>query len=229
MSRFDTAYLDVEDDTSTATFEFSIGLNTNGDLDKNYLMGSRGQYIQEIWDQSDALGEIDALAERRAGFWIDGGAGNYSETVEFEAGMEAESIQWGDGTGGEGQDNVTPRDASGPGVKPLTRYHVMSLWLSRTLTDSRNPARFYFGEWTDGSKSGHSESGAFNQPFPCAVTNLQPNLPDAGESTAYFEGTLELSLLVPFGDYEPPSWMADSNVGTFLEHVGEQLGVIPDE
>lgn len=226
MSRYDTAYLELEDNTSTAVFELSLGLRTSGELDKNYLMGSRGQYIQEIWDQSDALGEIDALAERRAGFWVDGGAGNYSERIEFEAGTEGESIQWGDGSGGDGQDNVTPRDASGAGVKPLTRYHIMSLWLARTLTDSRNPARLYFGEWADGTY--HSEAGAFGQAFPCAITNFQPEMPDVNESPTSFQGVIEVSLLVPFGSYEPPDWMADSNIGTFIDHVGEQLGVIQD-
>jgi hypothetical protein len=227
MSRYDTAFLEVEDSTDTAVFELSLGLRTSGELDKNYLMGSRGQYIQEIWDQSDALGEIDALAERRAGFWIDGGAGNYSERIEFEAGTEGESIQWGDGSGGDGQSNVTPRDASGAGVKPLTRYHIMSLWLARTLTDSRNPARLYFGEWADGTY--HPEPGAFGQAMPCAITNFQPEMPDVNESPTSFQGVIEVSLLVPFGDYEPPDWMADSNVGTFVDHAAEQLGVIPDE
>lgn len=228
MSRFDTAYLEVEDNQGTATFEFHTGLQTTGQLDKNYLMGERGQYIQEIYDQSDSIGEMDSSAQRRAGFWLDGGAGNYSETVTFETGLD--DVEWGDGTGGTGKDNVTPRDASGPDVKPLTRYHVLSLWLTRTLTDSRNPARFYYGEWTDGNQAEHSEAGAFNQPFPCAVTNWNPDTQDAYDdrSVASMEGTLELSMLVPFGSYDPPSWMADSNVGTFIEHVGEQLGVIQD-
>lgn len=228
MSRFDTAYLEVEDEQSTATFEFHTGLRTTGDLDKSYLMGSRGQYISEIFNVTDALGEIDAAAERRAGFWYDGGAGNYSERIEFETGV-GDDVQWGDGSGGTGKANVTPRDASGMDVKPLTRYHVLSLWLSRTLTDSRNPARLYFGEWTDGSKPEHTESGAFNQAFPCAVTNYQPELPDVGESPSSFQGVIEVSLLVPFGSYDPPSWMSDSNIGTFIDHVAESLGVFPDE
>lgn len=227
MSRFDTAYLEVEEgDGTTGVFEFSTGLKTSGELDKNYLMGSRGQYIQEIWDQSDALGEIDARAERRAGFWIDGGAGNYSQRVEFETGLD--DVEWGDGSGGTGPDNVTARDASGSGVKPQSRKNVLELWLAKTLTDSRNPARFYYGEWTDGNQAEHSEPGAFNQPFPCAVTNFQPELNDVTDSPSFMRGVIELSLLVPFGSYDPPSWMADSNVGTFIDHVGEQLGVIQD-
>ena len=226
MSRYDTAYLEVEDNQGVGVFEFNLGLKTSGELDKNYLMGSRGQYISEIWDQSDALGEIDALAERRAGFWIDGGAGNYSERLEFETGLE--DVEWGDGTGGIGIDNVTQRDASGADVKPLTRYQVLSLWLSRTLTDSRNPARLYWGEWATGKH--HPNAGAFNQAMPCAVTNFQPEMPDTdGESPSTMRGTIELSLLVPFGSYDPPDWMADSNVGTFIDHAAEQLGVIPDE
>lgn len=227
MSRFDTAYLEVEDDTSTAVFELSIGLSTSGELDKTYIMGERGQYISEIANITDVIGDIESLQDRRAGFWIDGGSGNYSERVNFETGLEA--VTWGDGSGGTGPSNVTPRDASGEGVKPLTRYHVLSLWLSRTLTDSRNPARFYFGEWTDGNQPEHAEAGAFNQPMPCAVTNYQPEMPDVSESPESFSGMIELSLLVPFADYDPPDWMANSNVGTFEQHAANELEDIPDE
>jgi hypothetical protein len=226
MSRYDTAYLEVEDNTSTAVFELSLGLRTSGELDKNYLMGSRGQYITEIFNVTDELGEIENdTVDRRAGFWVDGGAGNYSERIEFETGLEA--VTWGDGSGGTGPTNVTPRDASGADVKPLTRYHILSLWLARTLTDSRNPARLYFGEWADGTH--HPSSGAFNQAMPCAITNYQPELPDVNESPTSFQGVIEVSMLTPFASYDPPAWMADSNVGTFIDQAAEQLGVIPDE
>lgn len=228
MSRFDTAYLEVEDAQSTAVFELNIGLRTSGELDKNYLMGSRGQYITEIFNVSDSLGEIENdTVDRRAGFWVDGGAGNLTERIEFETGLEA--VQWGDGSGGTGPSNVTPRDASGADVKPVTRYHVLELWLARTLTDSRNPARLYWGEWTDGSKAEHASAGAFNQPMPCAVINAQPELNDVSETSASMQGVIEVSMLTPFAAYDPPSWMADSNVGTFIKQASKQLGVIPDE
>ena len=75
MSRYDTAYLEVEDNTSTAVFELSLGLRTSGELDKNCLMGNRGQYITEIFNVTDSLGEIENdTVDRRAGFWVDGGA-----------------------------------------------------------------------------------------------------------------------------------------------------------
>jgi hypothetical protein len=225
MSRYDTAYLEVEDNTSTAVFELSLGLRTSGELDKNYLMGSRGQYITEIFNVSDSLGEIENdTVDRRAGFWVDGGAGNYSERIEFETGLE--DVEWGDGSGGTGPTNVTPRDASGADVKPLTRYHILSLWLARTLTDSRNPARLYFGEWSDGTH--HPEAGAFGQAMPCAVTNFQPELPDVNESPTSFQGVIEVSMLTPFASYDPPAWMADSNVGTFVEQAAKQLSGLQD-
>lgn len=228
MSRYDTAYLELEDNQGVGVFEFNLGLKTSGELDKNYLMGDRGQYITEIFNVSDEIGDIDAnTTDRRAGFWVDGGAGNYSERLEFETGLEP--VEWGDGSGGTGQSNVTPRDASGQGVKPLARYQVLSLWLARTLTDSRNPARLYFGEWATGKH--HPEAGAFNQAMPCAVTNFQPEMPDTsgGESPSTMRGVIELSMVTPFADYNPPDWMADSNVGTFVDQAAEELGVIPDE
>lgn len=225
MSRFDTAFLEVEDTTSTAVFELNIGLSTSGELDKSYLMGPRGQYLSEIFNVTDVLGDIESTQDRRAGFWIDGGAGNYSERIQFETGLE--DVTWGDGSGGTGPSNVTPRDASGADVKALSRYHVLSLWLSRTLTDSRNPARLYFGEWADGTH--HSESGAFNQAMPCAITNYQPEMPDVSDSPESFSGMIEVSMLTPFADYSPPSWLEGSNIGTFSAQAAEELDAIPDE
>lgn len=226
MSRFDTAFLEVEDSQGVGVFELSIGLQTAGELDKTYLMGPRGQYIKEIFNLTDELGDLKSgTTDRRAGFWVDGGAGNYSERIQFETGLE--DVTWGDGSGGTGPANVTPRDASGADVKPLTRYHVMSLWLARTLTDSRNPARLFFGEWADGTH--HAEAGAFNQAMPCAVTNFQPELPDTSEGPSSFSGTIEVSMLTPFADYDPPAWMANSDIGTFVEQATAELGAIPDE
>lgn len=228
MSRYDTAYLELEDATDTALFEFNIGLRTSGELDKNYLMGPRGQYLSEITNLTDSVGNIDSVVERRSGFWVDGGAGNYSERIEFETGLE--DVEWGDGSGGSGQANVTARDASGQGVNPVARYHVLSLWLARTLTDSRNPARLYFGEWTDGSQAEHSSAGAFNQAMPCAVTNFQPEMADSdGEGPSSFRGVIEVSLLTPFADYTPPSWLENSAIGSFSGYAAEELGIIPDE
>jgi len=225
MTRYDTAYLEVEDNTSEAVFEFNIGLSTSGELDKSYIMGNRAHAISEITNLSDIVGNITTQQQRRAGYWIDGGAGTYSERLQFKTGLE--DVTWGDGSGGTGPTNVTPRDASGADVKALTRYQVLALWLSRALTDSRNPARLYFGEWATGKH--HASAGAFNQAFPCAVTNFQPELPDPGnEGPTSFSGMIELSMLTPFADYDPPAWMANSELGTFIEHAAEELEVIPD-
>lgn len=226
MSRYDTAYLELEDASGVGVFEFSIGLQTSGDLDKSFLMGERGQYIKEIFNLTDELGEIDGLIDRRSGFWVDGGAGNYRTTIQFRTGLE--DVEWGDGSGGTGPSNVHPRDASGADVKPLSRNQVLGLWLARTLTDSRNPARLYYGEFATGKH--HASAGAFGQAMPCAVTNYQPQMPDPdGEPPSSFSGTIEVAMLTPFASYDPPAWLESSNIGTFAEGAAEALGIIPDE
>lgn len=220
MSRFDTAYLELEDAQGEGVFELNIGLQTQGELDKSFLMGERGQYVTEIINQLDILGEVDSTLDRRAGFWIDGGAGNYSETIQFETGLE--DVRWGDGVSDPGPNNVTPRDASGANVKPLTRYQVMALWLARSRTDSANPARLYFGEYATGKH--HAEAGAFNQAMPVAVVNFQPELaePD-NDGPGQFRGTIGVSLLTPFADYDPPDWLTSSNIGSITDHFAQEL------
>lgn len=48
MTLTETAYLEIEGDSSTATFEISIGLQYQSSLSKSYLMGEQGQYLREI-------------------------------------------------------------------------------------------------------------------------------------------------------------------------------------
>lgn len=229
MTRFNYAYLDLEDSQGVATFEMQVGFTTQGETEKRFLMGDEGfgQYVTEIFNQLDVLGEVDSTVDRRAGFYLDGGAGMITESLNFKTGLD--DVTWGDGSGGTGEANVTPRDASGPGIKAATRKHIFDLWVARSLTDSRNPARLYFGEWTDGSKAQHSEAGAFNQPMPCAVKRVTTNLPDPNDDDKVsLEGTIELSMLTPFADYDPPSWLESSNIGTFAEHVATELEEVSD-
>ena len=224
MSRFDTAYLVLEDTQGTGVFELSIELEPSGQLEKSFLMSSRGQYITAITNILPETGEIDSIMPRRAGFYVDGGAGDWIQTLSFTAGTEEDSIQWGDGSGGTGEANVTQRDASGAGINPQTRKDILELWLAKTKTDSRNPARLYFGEWTNGDY--HSESGVFNQPMPVAVQSF--DLSNPPEESSDMTGSITVAAITPFADYDPPDWLSNSNIGTFIENVADELSGVQE-
>ena len=227
MTRFDTAYLELQDSTSTATFEFNIGYRSSGEVDKNFLMGPRGQYVTEVYNQIDVLGDVDDIsANRRAAFQIDGGAGEWTQQLEFSTALE--DVQWGDGDGGTGPTNVTARDASGSDIKAQTRKDILELWVARSRTDSQSPAYLYTGEWATGKY--HSEAGAFNQPMTVSVTNVTTDLPDPNDGDQVsLTGTIQLRMLTLFKDLTPPSILEDSNIGTYSADAAASLEDVPDE
>lgn len=228
MTRFDTGYLELEDSTGTATFEMRVGLQQSGQMERTYLMGPRGQYVTEIYNQLDITGDVDGVANRRAGFKIDGGAGEFTKQVNFQVGPE--DATWGDGSGGTGQANVTARDASGANVSAVSRQDIFELWATQARTDSDTPARFYFGEWTDGTPSGHSEAGAFNQPFVGSLDRFNTDMPDPdGDPPSELRGSFEISMVTLFSDITPPSYLESSNLGTYSERAADALEDMSDE
>lgn len=222
MTLSNQAYLVVEDDTQEAVFEFHAELEITSDLDKAFIMSERGQYIREIFNQANIISDVDSVANRRAGYHIDGGAGSWQTTIDFEVQTE-NNVSWGDGSGGSGGSNVTKLDASGTGVDAVTRENIFELWMARSITDSRNPGRLHFGEWTDGR---FNESGVFGQPMPVAVTGHNVST-DTGEP-GNLSGTVDVQVIALFPDTGPPSWLANSTIGSFVESAAEALGVIPD-
>jgi len=216
------AYLVLEDNTGEAVFEFNANLEITSELDKSFIMAERGQYVRKIFNETQLIDDVDNVADRRAGYHIDGGAGSWQETLAFEVHAD-NNVSWGDGSGGNGASNVTSRDASGTGISMETRKNIFELWLSRTLTDSRNPARLHFGEWTNGR---FNEPGVFNQPLPVAITghNIEPDVTEPSN----LKGTITMQVITLFADTNPPSWLADSTIGSFLEQASEALGVISD-
>lgn len=190
MTLTQTAYLTVTDDNDNeAIFEFNRGFRPTGELQKNFIMSNRGQFIQEVYreliDDSDASAPELEGASRRKGFTIDGGAGLWTQTFEFETGIENESIQWGDGSAND------RLDASGADIHPITRKDIVENWLGRTRTDSLRPAKFYYGEWTDGRFEG--EAGAFNEPMFVSVDEYNIQAPDINQNVNSIEGTITLS------------------------------------
>lgn len=214
------AYLEIET-TTNATFEFNISLEPESSLIKNYLMGNRGQYIREVYNWLPGTGTIDD--ERGTGYYIDGGAAEWQPGFSFGTGMEGDSIQWGDGAGGTGQANVTETDASGSGVKAISRMQILQRWLSRTKTDSTGAAKLHWGEWTDGSVAHISSfsSGAFGEPMPVAIQESQLQGPQLDQDVTTLTGTLTFTHLALWGGENAPDWAQDAS--NLIQRANEEI------
>lgn len=189
-------------------FQLQIGLEETTQVEKDFIMANRGQYLQEIVNNEVVDIGADTIKERRSGFYIDGGAGQIELTVQFETGLE--DVTWGDGSGGTGQGNVTETDASGAGVKPLSRKQVLEHWIASTRTDSLQLAQFHWGEWTNGTVGTGNSAGAFGQPIPVVVAGSNIDTPQTDQdSTASLNGTLELRRAALFPGQDLPGWVQD--------------------
>lgn len=204
----DRAVLVIDGGGSTAQFDLLINFEETTELQKSFIMAERGQYVQEVANHVAGGIGIGDPDERRAGWWIDGGAGLETFTLTFQAGMEEESVTWGDGAGGSGASSVTPTDASGAEVHPMDKKQVLEYWLRRTKTDSLNPAQLHWGQWTNGDVG--ASAGVYNQPIPVAVRDDSLPSPNPDESVAYFEGTITLARIAQFPDPTSiPEWIQD--------------------
>lgn len=215
MTLTDTAYLKIDDgDGTTATFEFGHGLEISTDIDKSYLMGERGQYLKQIYPEDLGANGIQNVGQRRMGYWIDGGAGNWDLQLSFETGLE--DVTWGDG----GNDDAT--DASGSGVHAVRRKDVLAYWLTRTRTDSFGQARLHHGEWTDGTVAG-SSGGAYNQPMPVAVRDATLDTPEIDSDVNTMSGTITMNHVALFPTDAIPDWVSDP-----IQTIREELSGVGD-
>lgn len=212
------AYLVLSDSTSEGVFELQLGLEDATELNKQYLMGNRGQLVQEAYQAifDGSAPELEG-ANRRKGYALDAGGGEWSPTISFEAGNESEAIQWGDGS------SDPERDASGAGVHPMTRKHILEQWLARTRTDSANPGYLYWGEWTDGRFEG--QAGAFGEPMTIGIREATLNSPDPEQDTSTMTGSLTILHIAIFPDKVQD---VKNSVTTVLDDAAEKLNGIRD-
>jgi len=177
------AVLEVSVGDTTAAFEFKDEFEQEISVSHNYLVGGRGQYLQEIWDVVDFdIGTEGAIPNRRAGYHVDGGAGRKSRTLSFATGKEPDGeLLWGDGSGGNGSDNVTTTDASGAGVSKYDRADVFEYWIAECRTDSTIPGFLYYNQYSDGTYA--DSAGLHNNPLPVIVEEANIST-DVDEPTA---------------------------------------------
>lgn len=221
------AYLILQDNAGQAIFEFEAGLEIEHSLEKNFLMGNRGQYIREFINLIPGTGDVTDAGDRRAGFWIDGGAGAWTIDVAFETGNE--DVTWGDGDGGTGPTNVTERDATGAEVSPDARRDVFDYWMARARTDSLNPALLYAGEWSasDHSLSITTPDGAMGEGITAVVQSHQ--IGKTVEEPSSVTGNVTLQHANVFDPGDIPSWLDSGTTSTILANVSERLEAIANE
>jgi hypothetical protein len=184
--------MDVEDsngETHTGVFPIREDLNITGEISRKYLMSNRGSYLRKIYDVgTDLLPEevTDASLEDRKGYYVDGGAGRYSQT--FSGVVAYDEDPWGDGSSNEGESNKW--DASGT-VSLTAKKQVFEWYIAQVPSDSRGLTRAHYGGWTDGTYS--DSAGVFESPMPVAIPESSvandPDNPSALEITLECEWT----------------------------------------
>lgn len=186
MPLTDRAVLELDHADADRTGEFHLlGVEPTEQLERSSLFGNRGQIITQL---SDVAPLVPTLGEEAAGYTIDAGAGEDLLTLSFEGGPGRDDLdsQWGDGSGGTGQANATRWDATD--ADAITKAQILKWWARTSRTDSRNAARLYWGEWSDGTYA--DQAGIFDEPIDVVVRSVA--LTKSRDDPAVFEGTVEV-------------------------------------
>ena len=180
-----------------AVFEFRDIDSSREEIEPDHLIGGSGQVLSELYDQLSERDPTDLIPDRadldrRAGYYVDGGAGRDSWTLSFEAGLD-EADRWGDGSSDVSDPtDVTRTDAQGS--RPSAKRDVLLQWIAQNRVDSSGQARLYVSEWADGTHA--DEPGAFGEPIPVAILSASAEV--STETT--LEGTLEVVRVSVFPD-----------------------------
>lgn len=223
MGLRNTAYLVTQESPlqsespKVAIFELRNLEETTTTQEPDYIMGGRGQFVRQAYrylTDFDTFNVSETSPERRAGYWIDGGAGEWRESLTFKVGGNTSvALRWGDEESDPGAANLTRTDASGTDVDALARRQILDYWLAQSRSDSMSHTRLHIGEWTDGNLADYRDgekvavdAGVFGHPIPVAVLSTQFQSPEDESNT--FTGTMELARVTRFAgpDGEIPSW-----------------------
>ena len=223
MPLYDRVVVEVEAFGRTGAFAFRGDLNPTRSLTKDYLVGGRGQVVSELYNQASDLdlGSIlpDADLDRRAGFFLDAGAGSDQFQLSAEVGAGDEDLPWGDGSSPAG--TVSEYDAAGD-VHPIGKRDVLFRWLSQSRSDSGGQVKLYTGEWTDGTYA--DTAGVFGEPIPVALLEIRSEKPADQNSAVTYTMELEQVALVPDAVDEAVDDLSDAAQDA-VDAVGD---LIPD-
>jgi len=237
MGLYNTAWLVIEEDpridnNRTAAFELRNVEESQSSQEPDYIMGGRGNFItqyQTFFGDDTEFGVSTANARKRAGYFLDGGSGVWSETVAFKASDSSVPLVWGDEQSATGQANVTETDASGSEVEALSRRQILDNWIASTRSDSFGNTRLHIGEYTDGSYPDYrdgekvtADAGAFGRPIPVAVESTQLSCPEDEAGTV--DGTITVQRVRIF----PTTEEQLSGIWSNFSFPETALGTVPD-
>lgn len=222
MPLHDRAVLEVDAFNRTGVFEMRSH-EPGRELTHDYLVGGRGQVISELYAQVSDIDPTDILPDadldRRAGYYLDGGAGRNRFPFTAEVGVGDGDFRWGDGSSSAGSANEY--DAEGD-VAPETKRDVLYRWLAEARTDSGGQLRLYFGEWSDGSYA--STPGVYNEPKTVALISVRTDKPKDNPSGVQYTFEMEEAAPVPGGVDEA----IDDFTDAASEAVAQLGGDVPD-
>jgi hypothetical protein len=197
MPLHNKAVIEIDAFDRTGVFEFREH-EPNRELTHDYLVGGRGQILTELYAQASDIAPNDILPDsaltRRAGYYLDAGAGANRFPFTARVGRGDEDLRWGDGSSASGSANKY--DAEGE-VAPSTKRDVLTRWLAKARTDSGGQMRLYFGEWSDGTHA--STPGVYGEPKTVVLISLRTDVPTDEPSTVQYTFEMEETTPVPDG------------------------------
>jgi len=185
------AYLEVDRENRTGVFQLT-GVEQSRSLDRRMLIGPRGQALQGTFDLASRLPFASGLGDIGTpgqGVTIDGGQGEHLFELEFEITTE-DLDHWGD--------TSTENKFDGRTGTLFQREDVLHFFCRTAQTDSLQPGRLYWSEWTDGTYA--STAGAHNAPADILVRQVETTIARDDQALT---GTIGLLRTESFPDWDP--------------------------